>query len=153
MEVRVIRLRFLLGSVALGAVLLGLMSSPASRARGSVDLRRGDVVLFRVPPLAGPKCGESGNFVERIVGEPGDVWSERHGRVFVNGRRLVEGYLRDAVRDSRMMTLRDIPPRGRYTRIPAGMYLLMGDRRVTACDSRAWGLVPRAAIERVLKRA
>jgi signal peptidase I len=148
----------LLASAALGAVLLGLVLSPGSRARGSVaapslDLRRGDVVLFRVPPLARTKCGESGRFVERIVGEPGDVWSERHGRVFIDGHRLAERYLRDAVRDSRTMTLRDIPPRGRYTRIPAGMYLLMGDRRATACDSRAWGLVPRAAIERVVTRA
>jgi signal peptidase I len=114
-------------------------------------VRRGDVVLFSVPRLATLKCGASGRFVQRVVGMPGDVWSEVRGRVFIDGRPLEERYLRAAARDRRTLGLSDIPPRGRYARIPSGMYLLMGDNRTSACDSRVWGLLPRAAIHRVLK--
>jgi signal peptidase I len=84
---------------------------------------------------------------------PGDVWSEVRGHVFIDGRQLKERYLRASARDRRTLAFSDIPPRGRYARIPSGMYLLMGDNRRSACDSRVWGLLPRAAIRRVLERA
>jgi signal peptidase I len=116
-------------------------------------VRRGDVVLFSVPRLATLKCGASGRFVLRVVGVPGDVWSEVRGHVFIDGRQLEERYLRATARDRRTLALSDIPPRGRYARIPSGMYLLMGDDRTSACDSRVWGLLPRSAIRRVLERA
>jgi signal peptidase I len=138
------------GGAVLLAAVLALASSASAR---SPAVRRGDVVLFDVPRLATLECGASGRYVQRVVGLPGDVWSEAHGRVFVDGRRLEERYLRPDARDRRTLTLADIPPRGRYTRIPSGMYLLMGDNRRGACDSRVWGLLPRAAIRRVLEHA
>jgi signal peptidase I len=140
------RMRVLAVAVAVASVV---GTAGAARAPG---LRRGDVVLFHVPRLAAARCGGTGAFVQRIIGVPGDAWSYRHGVVFIDGRRLSEPYLRHRGRDGRSLTLADIPPRGRYTRIPGGMFLMMGDNRATACDSRKWGLVPRAAIERVLKR-
>ena len=136
----------------LAAGVIALTAPLASSAR-SPAVRRGDVVLFGVPRLATLKCGASGRFVQRVVGMPGDVWSEVRGRVFVDGRRLEERYLRAGTRDRRTLALSDIPPRGRYARIPSGTYLLMGDNRASACDSRVWGLLPRAAIRRVLEHA
>jgi signal peptidase I len=130
-----------------------LASHGASSSARSPQVRRGDVVLFSAPRLATLKCGASGRFVQRVVGMPGDVWSEVRGHVFINGRQLEERYLRASARDRRTLALSEIPPRGRYARIPSGVYLLMGDRRTSACDSRVWGLIPRAAIRRVLARA
>jgi signal peptidase I len=104
---------------------------------------RGDVVVFNTPKLARRQCGAQGPFVKRLIGLPGEVWEERGGYVYINGKRLNEPYVLPDRRDQRTLGLTDIPPRGTYTRIPNGMYLMMGDNRRASCDSRVWGLVPR----------
>jgi signal peptidase I len=105
--------------------------------------RRGEIVVFTTPKLALQKCGSDGTFVKRLIGVPGDVWEERSGVVYINGKRLSEPYIQATRRDSQTLTLRDIPPRNTYTRIPKDYYLMMGDNRSSSCDSRRWGLVPR----------
>ena len=49
---------------------------------------RGEIVVFDVPELAEARCGAGGVFVKRIVGLPGELWEERHGYVYINGKRL-----------------------------------------------------------------
>jgi signal peptidase I len=104
---------------------------------------RGEIVVFNTPPLARGACGEGGTFVKRLIGLPGEVWEERNGYVYINGRKLDEPYVRPERRDQETHTLADIPPNGTYTKIPKDMYLMMGDNRVSSCDSRKWGLVPK----------
>ena len=105
--------------------------------------RRGEIVVFHTPPLAVRECGAGGTFVKRLIGLPGDVWSERNGYVYIDGKRLNESYIKADRRGTESMTLSDIPPRNTYTRIPNNYYLMMGDNRSSSCDSRRWGLVPR----------
>ena len=95
--------------------------------------KRGDIVVFHTPPLADARCGAGGTFVKRLIGLPGDRWEERGGYVYVNGKRLVEPYIHADRRDSR--TIAPI-------QIRKGQYFMMGDNRVSSCDSRAWGTVP-----------
>jgi signal peptidase I len=104
---------------------------------------RDDIVVFNTPSLAKQECGSEGTFVKRLIGLPGDVWEEREGFVYINGKKLDEPYIKADRRDDRTMGLADIPPRNTYTRIPKEMYLMMGDNRRSSCDSRVWGLVPR----------
>ena len=93
----------------------------------------------RLPPpaLAAARCGEGGIYVKRLIGLPGEVWEERGGYVFINGRRLDEQYIRPERRDSR--TIAPIT-------IPRGRYFMMGDNRISSCDSRRWGAVARASL-------
>ena len=110
------------------------------------DPRRGEIVVFHSPPAAARKCREGGVFVKRIIGLPGERWSERNGFTYINGRRLSEPYVRPSHRGHETKTLADIPPRGTMRRIPRDMYLMEGDNRIHSCDSRLWGLVPRGSL-------
>jgi signal peptidase I len=105
--------------------------------------KRDEIIVFHTPPLAKRECGAGGTFVKRLIGLPGEVWEERSGYVYINGRKLNEPYVRPERRDTESHTLADIPPAGTYTKIPKDMYLMMGDNRSSSCDSRRWGLVPK----------
>jgi signal peptidase I len=97
--------------------------------------KRGQIVVFHTPPLAEVRCGAGGTFVKRLIGLPGETWEERGGYVYINGKPLNEPYIKAARRDSRTIAPIKIAP---------GHYFMMGDNRISSCDSRAWGTVPHA---------
>jgi signal peptidase I len=109
------------------------------------DPRRGEIVVFHAPKLATREC-TGGIFVKRVIGLPGEVWSERNGYTYIDGKRLSEPYVEPDRRDTQSSSLLDIPPAGTLHRIPKDMYLMEGDNRTHSCDSRVWGLVPRSSI-------
>jgi signal peptidase I len=96
---------------------------------------RGDIIVFNSPPKAAVRCGTGGVYVKRLIGLPGDVWSEKDGYVYINGKKLNEPYIEPQYRDDLSFTGGKIPP---------GQYFMMGDNRNGSCDSRYWGTVPRA---------
>jgi signal peptidase I len=98
---------------------------------------RGEIVVFDVPELAKARCGAGGVFVKRIIGLPGELWEERHGYVYINGKRLGEPYIKADRRD--FMNHHPV-------KIDPGNYFMMGDNRASSCDSRVWGTVPRKNI-------
>ena len=61
----------------------------------------------------------------------------RNGYVFINGVQLDEPYLQRDYRDGES---------GKWARIPAARYFVLGDNRAMSCDSRRWGVVPRSNI-------
>jgi signal peptidase I len=103
---------------------------------GSSGIRRGDVVVLRVPRKI---SGTSDIFVKRVIGLPGDhvACCNAQGRVTVNGKALNETYLYPGDRPSRVtfsVTLR------------RGQIWVMGDRRNISLDSRTWGPVPESGV-------
>jgi signal peptidase I len=101
------------------------------------DPERGDIVVFEATDRVRQRCMESGTFVKRIIGLPGEtVTVNGDGFVSINGRRLDEPYV-DAARRGGTF--------GSY-RVDEGAYFLLGDNRSESCDSRRWGSLPEDSI-------
>jgi signal peptidase I len=95
--------------------------------------KRGDIVVFKTPPLADVRCGAGGTFVKRLIGLPGETVSEHGGVISINGKPLHENYVLGRSEDTTVGTWH----------VPQGHYFFMGDDRSHSCDSRTWGSVPR----------
>jgi len=97
--------------------------------------RRGDIIVFDFP------VDPSKQFIKRCIATGGDTIEVRHKDVYVNGRRLVEPYVKHV--DGTHEEQRGLSPRdnfGPYA-VPPGCLFMMGDNRDNSLDSRFWGPV------------
>ncbi len=78
----------------------------------------------------------SEDLIKRVVGLPGDLLEGRNGKLWRNGRPVVESYLPPHTFTS------DFGP----VRIKPDHYWMMGDNREDSADSRYFGQVPRSAL-------
>jgi signal peptidase I len=95
---------------------------------------RGDIVVFQTTDPIRERCRESGVFVKRIIGLPGEtVRITQGGFVSIDGSRLDESdYVEPGRRGGNSGSWR-VGPEG---------YFLLGDNRRASCDSRSWGALP-----------
>jgi signal peptidase I len=120
------------------------------------DPRHADVAVFLRPTNDNPPAAQgplswvrravaqglggtppgSEDLIKRIVGLPGDVVEGRGGRLWRNGRPVVEPYLPTNTYTS------DFGP----VRIKPDHYWMMGDNREDSADSRYFGQVARSAL-------
>lgn len=133
----------------------------ASQERWSLlptrKVHRGDVVIFRPPPVPGV-TDESTDFIKRVIGLPGEKVTltyepERNGvTVAIDGRRLPEnhriGHFTEPVKEAGAqwtVTMAGDPPELRYPgwlvrsfQLGPDEYFMMGDNRNDSADSRFW---------------
>jgi signal peptidase I len=119
-------------------------------------VRRGEEVVFRVRSEPGR------NWVKRVIALPGDTVEVKDNEVFVNGQPLarepapraslgaaaqeVQGELfeeTNAGRRYRILFAADTKPLPDYpqTKVPDGMFFVLGDNRNNSRDSRTMGFV------------
>jgi signal peptidase I len=120
------------------------------------DPRRGDIIVFDNPtqeaPEADPPLPErvvkgilesvglstpsTEEYIKRVIGLPGEKVEGRDGRVYVDGRELVEPYLAQGP------TTRDFAP----VTLGAGQLWVMGDNRENSSDSRVFGPIQESTV-------
>jgi signal peptidase I len=117
---------------------------------------RGDIVVFTSPfetegsgdnrPLpsrvihtvlesVGLRQPSTEDFIKRVIGLPGETVEGKSGKIFINGRQLVEPYLADE-------PVGDFPPKT----IPKDQLWVMGDNRNRSSDSRVFGPIKESKI-------
>ena len=101
------------------------------------SLRRGDVVIIRIPDDAG-----AGWQVKRIVGLAGDRVAFECGLLYINGAHHPEPYLGGLPADS--------GARSRSWLVEFDECMVMGDNRAHSSDSRESGPVPLTSLTGVV---
>jgi signal peptidase I len=120
------------------------------------DPRRGDIVVFTSPfetegsgndrstpsrvihtvlESVGLRQPSTEDFIKRVIGLPGETVEGKNGKIFINGRQLVEPYLAEE-------PVGDFPAKV----IPPGQIWVMGDNRNRSSDSRVFGPIKESKI-------
>ena len=102
-------------------------------------VRRGDIVVFRRPPL---EQANYSDLVKRVIGLPGDTISSVDGRVYIDGKPLDEPWLPQPPPTTTPSPLSDGFSLQRPYTVPTGEYFVMGDNRTDSEDSRYFGPIP-----------
>ena len=127
------------------------------------DPNRGDIVVFDNPTKNSPRESpprrlvnsllevvgfhqdKDKSLIKRVVALPGETIDIRDGRVWINGRALIEPYLADGVQSY------PAPPGTEQTQpllpltLGPDQYFMMGDNRGNSSDSRYIGPINRDA--------
>ena len=102
-----------------------------SKASKSIPSR----IIHTVLESVGLRQPSTEDFIKRVIALPGETVEGKDGKIFINGRQLVEPYLAE-------QPVGDFPPKT----IPQGQLWVMGDNRNRSSDSRVFGPIKKSKI-------
>lgn len=97
--------------------IVGINVSPS-------DLKRGDIITFLYPKAS------KHILVKRIIGLPGDKILIKNGDMFINGRKIIEPYIKHKADYNFKI------------KVPKHDVFVLGDNRNNSFDSSIWGPLP-----------
>ncbi|MGM9907767.1 signal peptidase I [Limosilactobacillus sp.] len=122
------------------------------------QIHRGSVVIFDANGVD-PQVAVKTDYVKRVIGLPGDTVRSQNGNIYVNGKKINQGYISMKQRDAGTgnWNLKSISVQNSWlkhngaTKVPKGEYFVLGDHRSVSNDGRYWGFVPKSKIDGVVK--
>ncbi|MFB9329677.1 signal peptidase I [Paenibacillus aurantiacus] len=111
--------------------------------------KHGEVIVFEVPD-------QGRDFIKRVIGVPGDKIKYEGDDLYINGEKVEEPYLAEAIAAAKargeLYNTREGFPNDTVTEdtVPAGTVLAFGDNRSNSQDSRMIGFVQ---YDRIVGRA
>lgn len=104
------------------------------------DVNRGDLVVFNRPPTQ--PNGED-DLIKRVIGLGGETIRIENNEIFIDNRKLTEGYLPEGTRtDTRFLNTDNCDDHGaNFCVIKEDHVFVMGDNRLQSQDSRSFGPV------------
>jgi len=91
---------------------------------------RGEIVVFHFPGTKEDK------YIKRIIGLPGEKVEIKNGQVFIDDKKMFEGYLTENEQTEGQVSIK----------LGQGEYFVLGDNRDQSNDSRTWGALPKEEI-------
>jgi signal peptidase I len=105
-------------------------------------IRRGEILVFKYPE------DPERDFIKRVIALPGETIELKKKRVYINGMRLDEPYVRYlSPPDEEDGDQFDVRVQYGPVTVPPGHLFMMGDNRDNSQDSRYWGFLPQEYVK------
>ena len=121
-----------------------------------MEVKRMSVIVFDAHG-EDPAATEPVDYVKRVIGDTGDTFSYKDGKLYVNDKLVPQKFIDEEQRTTGTgnWTLASIANKYGWAKspkkVPKDSYFVLGDHRSVSNDSRYWGFVKKSKVMGVVK--